>query len=57
MKLVIELRPTLYNELIEAAQRSACPDVDQVVTAQEFTQEAVESILADRRLKKRFEYA
>ena len=50
MKITLDLRPTLYQELVEAAKRVSHLELDGTYTAQEFAQEAIEAVLASRRL-------
>jgi hypothetical protein len=52
-KLEITLPDELYYELLAAAARSTCalPDAD-FMEAHKFAEECVESVLAERRLKR-----
>ena len=52
VKIEITLPPKLYRELLEAAAVANCLGDDNQISAARFAQEAVESVLASRRLEK-----
>lgn len=53
VKVEIDLPRTLYRELVEAAQMANCLGDDHEISPERFAQEAVESLLASRRLERR----
>lgn len=52
MKVLVELHPVLYRELLDAAATANCLGDDNEISPARFAREAVESVLASRRLER-----
>lgn len=52
MKVVVDLPPVLYRELEDAAAMANCLGDNNQISPARFAREALESVLASRRLSK-----